>query len=179
MERRIATIIATNRLRRQMLMTRLIIEQHSSLDNDAVAGIQPLVDTCAIALSITREHRAPDESPWRNLDEYYSAVVIHEEGGIRHKHRGFLRYIEACVGKHIGFELAGRIGESYPHFVATRVRFYHSAYECDSTAKNLFRVGCEGHVDELALGNVGDVDLRHVRRDPNRIQICNHHERCG
>src|SRR5208283_35416 len=146
MARRTATINATCRLRRQMLTIRLIIEKYASLDNDAVAGIQPLVDTGAIALSVTGDDRTLDEGPGRNLDKHDGAVVIHEQRRIRHEDRGFLRYIEARICKHIGFEPASRIGEGYPDLVAACVRFHHIAYERYGAVKDLSRVGCKRHV---------------------------------
>src|ERR1700730_17803755 len=115
-------IIATiRRLRRAKPTSQSITEQHSALDDDAVAGLDAAPENGLVALLETDVDGARLERPWRDLDQHLTGVVLQHQRAGRDDRHALRRRIEADIGEHAGLETRGGIVESDTDLGASRV----------------------------------------------------------
>src|ERR1700674_2599807 len=94
-------IATTRRLCRAKPTSRSIIEQHSALHDDAVAGLEAARDDGLIVLLETDLDGARLEGPWRDLDEHPISLVLQHQGGRRQDQHVLLWGQEDRIGEHI------------------------------------------------------------------------------
>src|ERR1700692_1802518 len=95
-------IAATRRLRSAKLTIQSITEQHSALDDDALARLAAALERDLLALLEAEVDGARLEPPRRGLDIDLGEVVLEDERACRHD-RDLLRgRKEGDVGEHAG-----------------------------------------------------------------------------
>src|SRR5215471_20255269 len=104
-------IATTRRLRNASSTKRSITEQHSALDDDALAGRNAAPEHDLVALLESDVDGARLERPRRGLDVDLAAIVLEHERAGRHHGGVPRRRVEGHIGEHAGPQPRLRIVE--------------------------------------------------------------------
>src|ERR1700686_329022 len=113
-------IATTRRLRSASSTKRSITEQHSALDDDALARLHAALERDLVALLEADLDGARLERPRCGLDIDLAALVLEHQRARRHDRAALRRRVERDVCEHAGPQPRLRIGEGDAHLGAAR-----------------------------------------------------------
>src|SRR5271163_4818826 len=116
------TITTTKRFVKAKVTSQSIIEEHSALDDHAIAGRQSAPDDHLVALLKTDFHGMGFEAPGCDLDEHLIYVVLQYQCGRWHDRKHLLWGEKGYFGKHARLNPGLRVLEADAHFGATGIR---------------------------------------------------------
>src|SRR5579871_2878448 len=110
------TIATTRRFLSAKSTSRSIIEEHSALHDNAIAGFQAAPDDGIIPLLKANVHAACFETPRGDLDEHLICIILQNQRCRRHDGNHLLRSEEGYIGEHARLEPEIRIREADTDF---------------------------------------------------------------